>query len=89
MITVHENERPIHYDCPNCIRSYTVKKCPRCGRICKPIYASDIDERPVNNPTDIDAFFKKQQAKHPPLPKTHEYVDYASIYTTKKKPEES
>ncbi len=60
------NEKPLFYTCHRCIRNFPTKKCPICGQDGTPIYSSDLTfERPKNNPTDVDAFFKKMVKKKP------------------------
>lgn len=53
---------PIMYTCYKCLKKFNSKKCPKCGEKGTPIYEEQTYERPKNNPTDIDAFFKHKRS---------------------------
>jgi len=44
------------------LENFNSKKCPKCGEKGTPIYEEQTYERPKNNPTDIDAFFKHKRS---------------------------
>ncbi len=46
------------YTCYKCLKNLKSKKCSKCGGKGTPRYEEQTFERPKNNPTDIDAFFK-------------------------------
>ncbi len=60
---MEDKGKPIMYTCYTCLKNFRTKKCPQCGGYGTPIYEKQANERPKNNPTDIDAFFKRKKKK--------------------------
>lgn len=60
---MEDRGEPIMYTCYTCSINFQSKKCPKCCKNGTPIYKDQMNTRPKNNPTDIDAFFENSRKR--------------------------